>query len=145
FPSVRAAAGEQGGCGAPRLRPYHLDQRDNQGPHTRRRRAGARPRIAAVVMHSGETLAAPMAELASEERPLAGRRILIIVENLPLPFDRRVWQEARTLRAAGATVSIICPTGKGYEARYEELEGVHIYRHPLPLDAGSALGYVLEY
>jgi len=80
-----------------------------------------------------------------EGRPLAGKSVLIIVENLPLPFDRRVWQEARTLLAAGATVSVICPTGKGHESRYEVLEGVHIYRHPLPLDASGALGYLAEY
>ena len=78
-------------------------------------------------------------------RPLDGRKILIVVENLPLPFDRRVWQEAKTLRAAGAVVSIICPTGKGFTRRYEEIEGIHIHRHPLPLDASGALGYLLEY
>ncbi|KGB83653.1 glycosyl transferase [Rhodovulum sp. NI22] len=78
-------------------------------------------------------------------KPLAGRRVLIIVENLPLPFDRRVWHECRTLTAAGAQVSVICPTGKGYEERYEEIEGVHIYRHPLPIDAKGASGYLLEY
>jgi len=78
-------------------------------------------------------------------QPLAGKRVLIIVENLPLPFDRRVWQEARTLKAAGAIVSVICPTGKGYEKRYEFIDGVHIYRHPLPLDASTAFGYLLEY
>lgn len=75
---------------------------------------------------------------------LAGRRVLIIVENLPLPFDRRVWLEARTLTAAGATVSVICPTGKGYEAPYEVIEGVHIHRHPLQ-EASSAGGYLREY
>jgi glycosyltransferase involved in cell wall biosynthesis len=80
-----------------------------------------------------------------EGQPLAGRKVLIIVENLPLPFDRRVWQEARTLRAAGAEVSIICPTGKGHEARYECLEGIHIHRHRLPIEADSALGYLGEY
>jgi glycosyltransferase involved in cell wall biosynthesis len=80
-----------------------------------------------------------------EGQPLAGRRVLIVVENLPLPFDRRVWQEARTLKAAGATVSVICPTGKGYEKRYELIDGVHIYRHPLPLDASGALGFLIEY
>lgn len=80
-----------------------------------------------------------------EGQVLAGRKILIVVENLPLPFDRRVWQEARTLRAAGAQVSIICPVGKGYEARYECLEGIHIYRHRLPMEANSALGYLVEY
>jgi len=80
-----------------------------------------------------------------EGQPLAGRKVLMVVENLPLPFDRRVWQEARTLRAAGATVSIICPTGKGHEARYECLEGIHIYRHRLPIEADSALGYLGEY
>ena len=80
-----------------------------------------------------------------EGRPLDGKGVLIIVENLPLPFDRRVWQEARTLKAAGATVSIICPTGKGFEKRYEEIEGIHIHRHTLPLEASGALGFLLEY
>jgi glycosyltransferase involved in cell wall biosynthesis len=79
------------------------------------------------------------------DRPLAGRRVLIVVENLPVPFDRRVWMEARTLKAAGAAVSVICPVGKGHEARFETLEGIDIYRHTLPLDASGALGYLLEY
>ncbi|HEX6397093.1 MAG TPA: hypothetical protein VFZ95_06695, partial [Steroidobacteraceae bacterium] len=47
------------------------------------------------------------------ERVLTGRRVLIIVENLPCPFDRRVMQEARTLTAAGYSVSIISPKAKG--------------------------------
>lgn len=72
-------------------------------------------------------------------------RVLIIVENLPSPFDRRVWQEAQALRAQGHAVSIICPKGRGYDKGYEVLEGVHIYRHPLPVEADSALGYGLEY
>ncbi len=76
---------------------------------------------------------------------LAGRRVLIIVENLPVPFDRRVWLEARTLKAAGAEVSVICPIGKGSTARYEVLDGIHIYRHPLPFEANGALGYLAEY
>lgn len=73
------------------------------------------------------------------------RRVLIIVENLPLPFDRRVWQEATTLHRAGYQVSIICPTGKGSEKKYESIEGIHIYRHNLPIEASGALGYALEY
>lgn len=77
----------------------------------------------------------------------AGRckRVLIIVENLPVPFDRRVWQEATTLKDAGYEISIICPIGKGYEQRYEILDGIHIYRHPLPLEAEGAVGYFVEY
>ena len=73
------------------------------------------------------------------------RRVLILVENLPSPFDRRVWQEATTLAANGYAVSIICPTGKGYEARYEEIEGIHLYRYRLPLEAEGAKGYLVEY
>jgi glycosyltransferase involved in cell wall biosynthesis len=73
------------------------------------------------------------------------RRVLIVVENLPAPFDRRVWQEARALRDAGYAVAILCPRMKGYTAPYELLEGIHIYRHPLPLEARGALGYLLEY
>jgi len=73
------------------------------------------------------------------------RRVLIIVENLPCPFDRRVWQEALALHANGYQVSIICPKGRGYTRSYEELEGIHVYRHALPIEADSALGYGLEY
>lgn len=84
-------------------------------------------------------------ENQSEDEPLRGRKILIIVENLPVPFDRRVWQEARALKKNGAEVTIICPTGKGHAVRYEYLEGINIYRHPLPLDARGAWGYLAEY
>ena len=56
---------------------------------------------------------------------MANKRVLIIVENLPSPFDRRVWQEATTLTTHGYTVSIICPKGKGYEKSYEEIDGIH--------------------
>jgi glycosyltransferase involved in cell wall biosynthesis len=73
------------------------------------------------------------------------RRILIIVENLPVPFDRRVWQEATTLVKSGYELSIICPTGKGYNSHFEVVDGIHIYRHNLPIEADGALGYVLEY
>ena len=59
--------------------------------------------------------------------------ILIIVENLTVPLDRRVWQEARTLKEAGYTVSVVCPKGGKYTAPYEVLEGIHVFRHPLPL------------
>lgn len=73
------------------------------------------------------------------------KRILIIIENLPAPFDRRVWQEATSLRDAGYGVSIICPTAKGYEKRFEVVEEIPIYRYPLPTEARSAVGYIVEY
>ena len=76
---------------------------------------------------------------------IRSRRVLIIVENLPVPFDRRVWQEANTLREAGYEVSIICPIGKGHETRHEVINGISIYRHPLPVEASGAAGYALEY
>jgi glycosyltransferase involved in cell wall biosynthesis len=72
-------------------------------------------------------------------------RVLIIVENLPCPFDRRVWQEARTLASAGYVVSIICPKGKGYEKSYEEIDGIAIHRHSLPVEADRWYGYAVEY
>lgn len=73
-----------------------------------------------------------------------GRRVLIIVENLPVPFDRRVWAEATSLVDAGYQVSVISPMMKGYTAPFEVIDGVHVYRHPLA-EAGSGAGYVREY
>lgn len=70
--------------------------------------------------------------------------VCIIVENLPVPFDRRVWQEARSLRDAGYRVSVICPKGKGYERGHEVCEGIEIYRHGI-WEASGAAGYLLEY
>ena len=70
--------------------------------------------------------------------------VLIIVENLPVPFDRRVWQEARTLLEAGYRVSVICPKGRGFEQSRETCEGIEIYRHPV-WEASGPLGYLLEY
>lgn len=52
--------------------------------------------------------------LKEEKEMYPNRKVLIIVENLPVPFDTRVWQEATTLAANGYTVSVICPKGKGY-------------------------------
>lgn len=73
------------------------------------------------------------------------RKILIIVENLPVPRDIRVWNEARSLRAAGYEVTVLCPKGKGYEHGYELLDGIHIYRHPLPKEGDSPFGHLFEY
>lgn len=60
------------------------------------------------------------------------RKALIIVENLPVPFDSRVWKEATCLRDANYQVTVLCPKGKGYTNGYEKIEGVHVYRHPMP-------------
>ena len=73
------------------------------------------------------------------------RRVLIIVENLPVPFDRRVWSEATTLVSAGYEVSVISPKLKGFTADYEVTDGVHIYRHRLYEAGNRKLGYLQEY
>ena len=72
-------------------------------------------------------------------------RLLILVENLPVPFDRRVWQEANSLKKAGYEVSVICPKGKGYSKSFEVINGIYIYRYPLPFEARRAAGYLVEY
>jgi glycosyltransferase involved in cell wall biosynthesis len=74
----------------------------------------------------------------------ANSRVLIIVENLPVPFDRRVWLEATTLRDAGYQVAVICPTGKMATERRAVVDDIAIYRHPL-YEAKHTLGYLWEY
>ncbi len=73
------------------------------------------------------------------------KKVLIIVENLPVPFDSRVWKEACCLQKNGYQVTVLCPKGKGYSQGYQLLEGVHVYRHPMPREGNSPLGYLWEY
>lgn len=76
---------------------------------------------------------------------MAGRA-LILVENLSVPFDRRVWQESTALRDAGWDVHVICPQGMQRDAESEiVIDGVRIYRYPLRAAAGGPLGYLREY
>jgi glycosyltransferase involved in cell wall biosynthesis len=78
-------------------------------------------------------------------RDVGGRpRVLIIVQNLPVPFDRRVWLECRALTAAGYDVTVVCPKGKGDPA-HEVLEGVTLLKYNPYAPGGSALGFVMEY
>jgi glycosyltransferase involved in cell wall biosynthesis len=70
-------------------------------------------------------------------------RVLFLVENAPVPADRRVWNEARTLTKAGYQVSIISPQWH-FPKRHERLEGVSIYRFPLP-SLGGIWGHLVEY
>jgi glycosyltransferase involved in cell wall biosynthesis len=86
-----------------------------------------------------------MANISKRDGGPRPRRVLIIVENLPVPFDRRVWSEATTLRRAGYEVSVICPKGGDFVASYEVIDGIHIYRHELPIEARGAAAYLLEY
>lgn len=73
-------------------------------------------------------------------------KALILVENLSVPFDRRVWQESQTLRDAGWDVHVICPQGTKRDTEpYVELDGVKIHRYPLTAATGGPRGYVKEY
>jgi len=71
-------------------------------------------------------------------------RILIIVQNLPVPFDRRVWLECRALKAAGYRVTVVCPKGSG-DPGYQVIDGVEIYKYPPYAPGGSKLSFVIEY
>jgi glycosyltransferase involved in cell wall biosynthesis len=73
------------------------------------------------------------------------KAVCIVVENLPVPLDRRVWREACALRDAGYHVSVVCPKGTGTSrASYENLDGIEIYRHRT-WEASRVGGYLLEY
>ena len=82
----------------------------------------------------------PVADLATH-----ARRVPIIVQNLPVPFDRRVWLEATTLAKAGYSVTVICPKLKGLTASYEMLEDVEIHRYALPISAQGFLSFAAEF
>jgi glycosyltransferase involved in cell wall biosynthesis len=73
-----------------------------------------------------------------------GKRVLIIVQNLSVPFDRRVWLEACSLRDAGFQVSVVCPMGTGDTSR-ELLDGILIRRYPPPPDTRGIATYLYEF
>jgi glycosyltransferase involved in cell wall biosynthesis len=91
-------------------------------------------------MQNGSAAAAPRATPPGEVR-----RALILVEDLPVPFDRRVMSEARTLRDAGWQVTVVCPKGECARRWHERLEGIQVFRYPLPTTAAGLLNHLLEY
>ena len=70
--------------------------------------------------------------------------VLIIVQNLPVPFDRRVWLECQTLVAAGYAVSVVCPKGPD-DPGEETIDGVNLYKYRPPTLGNGALAFVYEY
>jgi glycosyltransferase involved in cell wall biosynthesis len=72
------------------------------------------------------------------------RRVLIIVQNLPVPFDRRVWLECQALVSAGYRVAVVCPKGKG-DPPYEVVDTVELYKYPPYAPGGSKFSFVTEY
>jgi glycosyltransferase involved in cell wall biosynthesis len=71
-------------------------------------------------------------------------RILIIVQNLPVPFDRRVWLECKALVGAGHQVSVVCPKGDG-DPGYQVIGSVRLYKYRPYAPGGSKIGFVAEY
>jgi glycosyltransferase involved in cell wall biosynthesis len=71
-------------------------------------------------------------------------RILIIVQNLPVPFDRRVWLECRTLTRAGYRVAVVCPKGPG-DPSYQVIDEVQLYKYRPYCPGGGAASFVAEY
>lgn len=70
--------------------------------------------------------------------------VAIVVENLPVPLDRRVWCEALALRDAGWKVSVIAHRAVG-EPMHETLDGIEVCRYPAPPDASGPISYALEF
>lgn len=73
------------------------------------------------------------------------KRVLIIAENQAVPFDRRVWREACSLRENGYEVTVLCPRRQGCAKGFEILDGIHVYRHPSPKEGSTPIGYLWEY
>lgn len=74
------------------------------------------------------------------------KHVLVLVENLSVPLDRRVWQESRALVDDGFAVTVICPAGLNRDTEREVvIDGVRILRYPLRAATGGPLGYLREY
>ena len=72
-------------------------------------------------------------------------RILIIVQNLPVPFDRRVWLECQALVSAGYRVAVGLPEGQRNDPAYQVIDGVELYKYRPYAPGGSKLSFIAEY
>lgn len=78
------------------------------------------------------------------KRTRSGKHVLIIVQNLPVPFDRRVWLECQALKSAGYEVSVVCPKAPGDPA-FEVIDGVALHKYRPYQPGGGGLGFLFEY
>ncbi|GAA0606087.1 glycosyltransferase [Kribbella sandramycini] len=75
---------------------------------------------------------------------MSGPRVLIIIQNLWVPFDRRVWEECKALKGAGYDVTVVCPKGPG-DPSYQVIDGVAVHQYKAYAPGGSKAGFILEY
>jgi glycosyltransferase involved in cell wall biosynthesis len=87
----------------------------------------------------------PPSRYVKNQPRFANRKVLIIVENQSVPSDPRVWKEALSLHENGYEVTILCPRSASFAKQYETIEGIRIYRHPMPGEPSSSGGYLWEY
>ena len=79
------------------------------------------------------------------DAPSRGRgRVLILVQNLSVPFDRRVWLECQSLVGAGFQVAVVCPKAAG-DPTYSRLNGVDLYKYRPYAPGGSSTSFIIEY
>jgi glycosyltransferase involved in cell wall biosynthesis len=76
---------------------------------------------------------------------LRSKRVLFLVENLPVPLDRRVWMEAKSLKNHGFDVTVICPKNALHPASREEIDGIDIFRFGIPIEGSGVLTLGIEY
>lgn len=80
-----------------------------------------------------------------DENSMAQKSILLVVENLPVPYDRRVWQEALALKKAGWRVHVVSPATARHPKLFESIDGIRICRYPMLVEGKGHLGLILEY
>lgn len=83
--------------------------------------------------------------------PTTRPRVAILLENLPVQRDRRVWRQARALTRAGVAVTVICPAvGRTSWHRFGlhrpvEVDGIEIRAFTAARERSGAAGFVWEY
>ena len=95
--------GRDGGCGMGRRR----------GRDVRGRRVPRGASAGTTARHVVDLGGAVPRDASGRDTMASPGRVLIIVENLPVPFDRRVWMEVSRSHRAGYEVSVISPKGAG--------------------------------
>ncbi len=82
--------------------------------------------------------------LIGEKKPVPDPHVALVVLNLPVPLDRRVWMQARALADSGYDVTLVAPRSHG-QRLFERSGRIRIFRFQASKPSHGFLSFTREF